>query len=238
MDPARRLPGAAPRKAFTLIELLVVIAIIAILMSVLLPAITLVREQARSSRCKSSLRQMQAANVSYASEWDDYVPLFYYSGGGIVGGSIWTQNQVFLAACTDDKITNGSQVGFPANMLCPSSKPVGLTPLSVSYGYNPQATQAQWAANSYIGPKSAVSGSANRVTFADGLNTTLVNNGTLSANYWISQIPGVGPTAPEGVQINYTPAFRHRQYLNAAYGDGHVESSTYQTINVLKLWNP
>jgi prepilin-type processing-associated H-X9-DG protein len=217
---------------------LVVIAIIAILVAILLPAIAMVRDQARSSRCKSNLRQMQAANVSYATEWDDFVPLFYYGNGSPVAGSIWTQNQVFLAACSAEVVTNGSQTGFPTSMLCPCAKPVGTSPLSLSYGCNPQIDQNHRAQNSYIGSKSALSGAANRVTFADGLNTTLVNNGTLSTSYWISQIPGVGPTAPEGTQINYTPAFRHRQYLNAVYGDGHAESSTYQAINVLSLWNP
>ncbi len=234
----RGVAGVQSRLAFTLVELLVVIAIISILTAILLPAIGMVRDQAKSSRCKSSLRQMQAANVSYATEWDDFMPLFFYGNGSVVGGSIWTQNQVFLAACTADVVTNGSQTGFPLSMLCPSAKSDKQSPLSLSYGYNPQIDQNHWPQNSYIGPKSALSGAANRVTFADGLNTTLVNNGTLSTSYWISQIPGVGPTAPEGTQINYTPAFRHRLYLNAVYGDGHAESSTYQMINVLSLWNP
>lgn len=58
------------RNAFSLIELLVVLAIIVVLAGMLLPAVRLVRDQARSLRCQSDLRQLALGSRVYADDWD------------------------------------------------------------------------------------------------------------------------------------------------------------------------
>ena len=61
-------------KAFTLIELLVVIAIIALLLSILMPALAQVKEQARVIICASNLRQDGQAVHFYAVDYNGYMP--------------------------------------------------------------------------------------------------------------------------------------------------------------------
>lgn len=62
-------PEDAPKKGFTLIELLVTITIVAMLASLLLPAVTASRERARSLYCLNSQRQLGSLFQLYASDY-------------------------------------------------------------------------------------------------------------------------------------------------------------------------
>lgn len=123
-------------KGFTLIELLVVIAIIALLMSILMPALNRVKSSAKAAACQSNLHQWGVIWMTYAEDHDGHFQ------GGQGGESQATDNRwptVVRDYYKDDKIR-----------LCPmAKKPLsegGTNPLAAwgrfddgmyaSYGFN------------------------------------------------------------------------------------------------------
>jgi prepilin-type N-terminal cleavage/methylation domain-containing protein len=73
MRTSKRAPG------FTLVELLVVIGIIALLIAILMPALSKAREASQKTVCLSNLRQLGTAMQLYATEFKDAIPIGYMS---------------------------------------------------------------------------------------------------------------------------------------------------------------
>ncbi|MBX3436855.1 MAG: DUF1559 domain-containing protein [Planctomycetaceae bacterium] len=89
-----------PRRGFTLIELLVVIAIIAILISLLLPAVQQAREAARRTQCKNNLKQLALALHNYESAHRVFPP------GALGYPYVWSAHAQLLPFVEQDNLRN------------------------------------------------------------------------------------------------------------------------------------
>ena len=85
-----RLRDRPQPRGFTLIELLVVISIVALLIALLLPALTAARQQAQSVQCAAQQRQFTLAVGAYAEDYDEWLPIASRAHVGSLQTANWS----------------------------------------------------------------------------------------------------------------------------------------------------
>lgn len=142
--PRKRYNGRMERRAFTLMELLVVVTIIAVLVSLLLPAVKTVRNAARSTLCISNERQIGMGISTYLADNEmllppvrvdppDTVALY---GIPLAYGAIYWPAQPLIGRYLDNELLN-TLATTKRVFRCPSdTRPSSWSTWSGSYGLN------------------------------------------------------------------------------------------------------
>ena len=114
-------------RAFTLVELLVVIGIIIILIAIVIPSLTMVRESARTTRCSSNMRTINLCLVNYDLKNQNF-PYAFFEGrnassppGGFLGNlaydnlGLWWIN--YITDLTSNYLDNSSALWCPSRRV-------------------------------------------------------------------------------------------------------------------------
>lgn len=219
------------QRAFTLVELLVVIGIIALLISILLPALNKARESAARVSCLSNMRQCYMELRLYANAHGDQVPIGYSwnqrNRSNVtwdpVGGSNYSQPQGWFIQM--GYLHYAGQMRSPLIWFCPSQR----TDTTSSYNYrtsNPSGAWNLWPPGNY--PNPAWSNKTSRVGY---YSRPEVNWATYSS-YSQTNLPSVPSKLPRLTRLKNkailsegfaqkTLQERHKSGMNIVYADGH-----------------
>jgi len=237
-------------QAFTLIELLVVIAIIAVLMGILMPALSAVKRQAQGAVCQAQLKQWHMCYRLYTDDHEGRFPPFF-------GGTVQTTFMESLRKYYGD--INKMRT-CPVASRVSIDVPTGLQPQSyfgktlAAWQIDPTAQwldDQDWGIGSY-GENSWIRGPATRTDLQNWASVLKVKHPgevpLIGDARWNNAWPDNGPepTLSEDETVAYSISNwssmscyamrRHKDGINVAFADGAVRQVSAEGLWQLK-WN-
>lgn len=235
--------------AFTLIELLVVISIIALLLSIIVPALRKAKQSAQSIVCRNNLKTLALSNAVYAAKWDNWYVSVIDTTMTVRGEPTWNTNTEFREITGLEDASADSGFKMPKEYLCPGDKQSdedywqqagGTYQNYVSYGYNftdwgpTSKNPAVWSGNI---PKSnwacrfrvsTIRSSATKIMFLDAGDWAANMSGANYKLYWDQD--GQDIVKYRSRNMWYPVYYRHIEGTNAAYFDGHADFQKKETL--------
>lgn len=229
-------------QAFTLIELLVVISIVALLVSILLPALGKARKAAQKLKCVNNLRTIGLAAEMYTHQNKDWYPASWntdtawsYSWCGSLQmlelmnikkfptyGYLWTSDRL-----CPDAINAPMPCGY-SNTPFQNPRVAGEAVATVSYGANCTGLRAVSPPASYR--KHQVLKAASSMMVIDSNNWIVSPYAAVFGNYLPAIDLGLNATAT--IRGSSVVAFRHDRGANMVFFDGHV---SYRSFSLIEL---
>jgi len=219
------------RRAFTLVELLVVIGIIALLIAVLLPAMSKARQSAATTACLSNLRQLATAATLYAGDFHGSYPPAQYT----VVQLPWTYSYnwdytVIRNTGSGEKTTSPGLLWTGRTNLrvqqCPSYDGRSATAGDPFTGYNYNTSyigRGEGEAIPIPAKMTQVRRPCETALFGDAGATQLGTNKFMRSPL---RSPSEKPSLSADARINGAQGFRHNnnRSTNVAFCDGHGET--------------